>query len=226
MIYVDGMNRVADHIETLKWLYSLLASRFRLVVKTTLKLLVVFVEFSDVNCAKLLEAIQAIDEAQGHKLFSNVMKVLDEQDGIDSELLVFAMTLINKTMYGIPDQDTFYDVADALEMQNIDKIQERYRSKKGLDKKAELLEQFNQYDLALQNEDEEETKKDVSVMLRERRKSDAGTATTGASSSSSTVASCYCKFEFVAELLPVGLCPRRLPVFTPQRHSPALSSCP
>ena len=64
------------------------------------------------------------------------MKVLDEQDGIDSELLVFAMTLINKTMYGIPDQDTFYDVADALEMQNIDKIQERYRSKKGLDKKG------------------------------------------------------------------------------------------
>lgn len=177
MIYVDGMNRVADHIETLKWLYSLLASRFRLVVKTTLKLLVVFVEFSDVNCAKLLEAIQAIDEAQGHKLFFNVMKVLDEQDGIDSELLVFAMTLINKTMYGIPDQDTFYDVADALEMQNIDKIQERYRSKKDDPDDpppAELLEQFNQFDLALQNEDEEETKKDVSVMLRERRKSDAG----------------------------------------------------
>ena len=72
------------------------------------------------------------------------MKVLDEQDGIDSELLVFAMTLINKTMYGIPDQDTFYDVADALEMQNIDKIQERYRSKKGLDKKGtESLKSHN-----------------------------------------------------------------------------------
>lgn len=174
MIYVDGMNGVADHIDTLKWLYSLLGSRFRLVVKTTLKLLVVFVEFSDGNCAKLLQAIRAIDEAQGQKLFFNVMKVLDEQDGIDSELLVFAMTLINKTLYGIPDEDTFYDVTDALEMQNIEKIEDRYRKKKGLDKKAELLDQFNQYDMALQHEDDSETQKDVSIMLRERRKSDVG----------------------------------------------------
>ena len=37
------------------------------------------------------------------------MRVLDEQDGIDSELLVFAMTLINKTLYGIPDQEKFKD---------------------------------------------------------------------------------------------------------------------
>jgi len=27
MIYVDGMNGVAEHIETLKWLYSLLSSK-------------------------------------------------------------------------------------------------------------------------------------------------------------------------------------------------------
>ena len=38
-------------------------------------------------------------------MFYNIMRVLDEQDGIDSELLVFAMTLINKTLYGIPDQE-------------------------------------------------------------------------------------------------------------------------
>ena len=64
------------------------------------------------------------------------MRVLDEQDGIDSELLVFAMTLINKTLYGVPDQDTFYDVTDAIEMQNMDAIQTRYRCKKGADKKV------------------------------------------------------------------------------------------
>ena len=40
-------------------------------------------------------------------MFYNIMRVLDEQDGIDSELLVFAMTLINKTLYGIPDQEKF-----------------------------------------------------------------------------------------------------------------------
>jgi hypothetical protein len=135
MIYVDGMTGVAEHQETLKWLYALLASKFRLVVKTALKLLVVFVEFSEDNCAKFLTAIKAIDEARGQKLYYNVMRVLDEQDGIDSELLVFAMTLINKTLYGVPDQDTFYDVTDAIEMQNMEAIQNRYRTKKGADKK-------------------------------------------------------------------------------------------
>ena len=30
MIYVDGMNGVAEHVETLKWLYSLLSSKVSL----------------------------------------------------------------------------------------------------------------------------------------------------------------------------------------------------
>lgn len=30
------------------------------------------------------------------KLWSNVMEILDEKDGVDTELLVYAMTLINK----------------------------------------------------------------------------------------------------------------------------------
>lgn len=49
--------------------------KFRLVVKTALKLLVVFVEFSEDNCAKFLMAIKAIDEARGkfsYDLFSFV----------------------------------------------------------------------------------------------------------------------------------------------------------
>ena len=71
MIYVDGMTGVAEHQETLKWLYSLLASKFRLVVKTALKLLVVFVEFSEDNCSKFLLAIRAIDEARGESYLSN-----------------------------------------------------------------------------------------------------------------------------------------------------------
>ena len=33
MIYVDGMNGVADHLETLKWLYSLLTSKVRFFIK-------------------------------------------------------------------------------------------------------------------------------------------------------------------------------------------------
>lgn len=32
----------------------------------------------------------------GTKLWSNVMEILDEKDGVDTELLVYAMTLVNK----------------------------------------------------------------------------------------------------------------------------------
>ncbi|KAJ8980800.1 hypothetical protein NQ317_016166 [Molorchus minor] len=42
MLYVDGMNGVMDHNQTIQWLYSLISSKFRLVVKTALKLLLVF----------------------------------------------------------------------------------------------------------------------------------------------------------------------------------------
>lgn len=34
--------------------------------------------------------------AAGTKLWSNLMEILDEKDGVDTELLVYAMTLINK----------------------------------------------------------------------------------------------------------------------------------
>lgn len=32
----------------------------------------------------------------GTKLWSNIVEILDEKDGVDTELLVYAMTLINK----------------------------------------------------------------------------------------------------------------------------------
>ena len=57
------------------------------MTKTALKLLVVFVEYGEGNCAKFLAATKKIDEDKGHKLFYNIMRVMDEQDGIDSELL-------------------------------------------------------------------------------------------------------------------------------------------
>lgn len=34
--------------------------------------------------------------AAGTKLWSNITEILDEKDGVDTELLVYAMTLINK----------------------------------------------------------------------------------------------------------------------------------
>ena len=65
MLYVDGMNGVMEHNETVQWLYALIASKFRLVVKTALKLLLVFVEYVETNCLLLIKAVHAVDTAHG-----------------------------------------------------------------------------------------------------------------------------------------------------------------
>uniref|UniRef100_A0A3B1IWG0 GBD/FH3 domain-containing protein n=1 Tax=Astyanax mexicanus TaxID=7994 RepID=A0A3B1IWG0_ASTMX len=96
MLYVDGMNGLIGHNETVQWLYTLVGSKFRLVVKTALKLLLVFVEYTEPNAALLIQAVNTVDNKRGCKLWSNAMEILDEKDGVDTELLVYAMTLINK----------------------------------------------------------------------------------------------------------------------------------
>ena len=69
MLYVDGMNGVIEHSPTIQWLYSLVASKFRLVVKTALKLLLVFVEYTESNSVLLIKAIQTVDSAQGTLIY-------------------------------------------------------------------------------------------------------------------------------------------------------------
>ncbi|KAJ8004758.1 hypothetical protein DPEC_G00139610 [Dallia pectoralis] len=144
MLYVDGMNGLISHNETVQWLYTLVGSKFRLVVKTALKLLLVFVEYTEPNAALLIQAVNAVDAKRGCKLWSNTMEILDEKDGVDTELLVYAMTLINKTLAGLPDQDSFYDVVDCLEEQGMESMSKRHLSRKGSD--LDLMEQFNVYE--------------------------------------------------------------------------------
>ncbi|XP_064409400.1 FH1/FH2 domain-containing protein 3 isoform X4 [Latimeria chalumnae] len=79
------------------------------------------------------------------------MEILDEKDGVDTELLVYAMTLVNKTLAGLPDQDSFYDVVDCLEEQGVATIAQRHLNKKGTD--LDLIEQFNIYETTLKHED-------------------------------------------------------------------------
>ena len=45
---------------------------------------------------QLLRAINTVDARRGLKPWSNVMAILSEKDGADSELLVYGMTLVNK----------------------------------------------------------------------------------------------------------------------------------
>ncbi|MFT7811478.1 FH1/FH2 domain-containing protein 3-like isoform X1 [Arapaima gigas] len=169
MLYVDGMNGVMGHSETIQWLYSLIGSKFRLVVKTALKLLLVFVEYAEPNAALLVQAVTAVDTKRGCKLWSNAMEILDEKDGVDTELLVYAMTLINKTLAGLPDQDSFYDLVDALEEQGMEAVSRRHLSRKGTD--LDLVEQFNMYEATLRHEDGDDDTQPSSAGRRERRRS-------------------------------------------------------
>lgn len=74
MLYVDGMNGVMKHGPTVQWLYTLIASKYRLVVKTALKLLLVFVEYCEGNCYLLVNAIRTVDTARGSLPWTNIMK--------------------------------------------------------------------------------------------------------------------------------------------------------
>ncbi|XP_025742466.1 FH1/FH2 domain-containing protein 3 isoform X4 [Callorhinus ursinus] len=168
MLYVDGMNGVINHNETIQWLYTLIGSKFRLVVKTALKLLLVFVEYSESNAPLLIQAVSAVDTKRGVKPWSNIMEILEEKDGVDTELLVYAMTLVNKTLSGLPDQDSFYDVVDCLEELGIAAVSQRHLNKKGTD--LDLVEQLNIYEVALRLEDGDETAEPPPSGRRDRRR--------------------------------------------------------
>ncbi|XP_061225578.1 FH1/FH2 domain-containing protein 3 isoform X5 [Neopsephotus bourkii] len=173
MLYVDGMNGVINHNETIQWLYTLIGSKFRLVVKTALKLLVVFVEYTESNAPLLIQAVSTVDEKRGAKLWSNIMEILEEKDGVDTELLVYAMTLVNKTLSGLPDQDSFYDVVDCLEELGIEAISQRHLNKKGTD--LDLVEQFNIYEMTLRHEDGDESADLPPSGRKDRRRASLGT---------------------------------------------------
>ncbi|XP_047553372.1 FH1/FH2 domain-containing protein 3 isoform X10 [Lutra lutra] len=168
MLYVDGMNGVITHNETIQWLYTLIGSKFRLVVKTALKLLLVFVEYSESNAPLLIQAVSAVDTKRGVKPWSNIMEILEEKDGVDTELLVYAMTLVNKTLSGLPDQDSFYDVVDCLEELGIAAVSQRHLNKKGTD--LDLVEQLNIYEVALRLEDGDESAEPPPSGRRDRRR--------------------------------------------------------
>ncbi|KAL1259220.1 hypothetical protein QQF64_009797, partial [Cirrhinus molitorella] len=172
MLYVDGMNGLIGHNETVQWLYTLVGSKFRLVVKTALKLLLVFVEYTETNAPLLIQAVNTVDTKQGCKPWSNAMEILDEKDGMDTELLVYAMTLINKTLAGLPDQDTFYDVVDSLEEQGMEVVAQRHINRKGTD--LDLVEQFNIYESTLRHEDGDDETQPPPSGHKSRRRASVG----------------------------------------------------
>ena len=116
MLYVDGMSGVMENPKAVQFLYKLMSCSNPLVCKTATKLLLVFVEYAEANCTKLVQAINDVDKELGVIPWSDTMGVVsrsvncqEKRSPIDTELAMYAVTLINKSLYGIPDQDTFYD---------------------------------------------------------------------------------------------------------------------
>ncbi|KAK7913579.1 hypothetical protein WMY93_013790 [Mugilogobius chulae] len=171
MLFVDGMNGVIQHNETLQWLYTLTGSLSRLVVKTALKLLIVFVEYSDPNAALLIKAVNIVDGRRGEKPWSYIMEVLEERNGTDSELLMLTMNLINKTLAALPDQDSFYDLTDSLEELGMEAIIHKHLNNKATE--PDLRAQFTTYENALKYEDGE--MEDPSPSFRKERRKAAKT---------------------------------------------------
>ncbi|NWU96004.1 FHOD1 protein, partial [Upupa epops] len=170
MLFVDGMQGVINHNETVQWLYTLSGSLFRLVVKMALKLLLVFVEYTEPNALLLIRAVNIVDQARGTCPWSNLIAILEQRNGADTELLVFAMTLINKTLAALPDQDTFYDVTDCLEQQGMEQLVQQYLGSKGTD--LDLKQQFMLYESALKLEDDAE--EPPAGGRKERRRTEEG----------------------------------------------------
>lgn len=54
------------------------------------------------------------------------MRLLGGYDTSDTELLVYACTLMNKTLNGLSDLDTYYDQVDAIEEQGMKDIVQQY----------------------------------------------------------------------------------------------------
>uniref|UniRef100_A0A8C3SBH4 Formin homology 2 domain containing 1 n=1 Tax=Chelydra serpentina TaxID=8475 RepID=A0A8C3SBH4_CHESE len=210
MLFVDGMLGVIAHNETVQWLYTLCGSMYRLVVKTALKLLLVFVEYTESNAQLLIQAVNTAEQARGAYPWANLVAILEERNGADTELLVFAMTLINKTLAALPDQDSFYDVTDCLEEQGMERIVQRHMHDKGLD--PDVKQQFAIYESSLKHEDgveelppgvrKERRKMDES---RRGRRSLGGNVDAGAGASSPSPA--------VEDKLPEPSSPPREPCF-------------
>ncbi|KAF7262509.1 hypothetical protein EG68_00220 [Paragonimus skrjabini miyazakii] len=155
MLYVDGMAGVIEHPETLRWLYSLLTSKFRLVTKTALKLLLVFVEYAETNAMVFVQAVHTYHASSpsSGRPWSYVMAILNN-DTSGTELPIYAMTLMNKTLNAVPDQDTFYDITDSLEEMGMQQLVQAHMGRKNCD--PDLLEQFQLYEAGLRYEDGED----------------------------------------------------------------------
>merc|ERR1719500_1607266 len=165
MLYVDGMQGVMEHSPAIELLYKLIASSNKLVVKTAIKLLLVFIEYNESNYLILLDAVKAVGSEEETIPWHNLINVMSTEDVLDVELCTYALTLVNKTLYEIDDQPTFYDQTDYMEDLGIDRVTKLTESD---DLPSALLEEIQLYNVALKQEDGEQlSEDDISALYQD-----------------------------------------------------------
>jgi hypothetical protein len=108
-------------------------------------LLIVFAEYTETNALLILSAVTHVDRTAKRLLWSNAMKILNEMDNSASEVVLLIITLFNTVLSAIPDQDSFYDMTDALEKQGMQRCTQFFLNRKPTE--PDLVEQFNIYDV-------------------------------------------------------------------------------
>ena len=173
MLYVDGMQGVMENTQAIELLYRLIASQNKLVVKTAIKLLLVFIEYNESNYVILIDAVKNVagavvegeEEAEPSLPWHNLVSVMVAGDVVDAELCTYALTLVNKTLYEIDDQATFFDQSDYMEDLGIDKVT---RLTSNDEVPSTLLEEIQLYNVALKQEDGEQvTEEDISALYQD-----------------------------------------------------------
>lgn len=108
-----------------------------------------FVEYTESNSLILLAAISKVEKSRGRQNWASLMKIMADKKATDVETLILGMTVINKTLNGIPDQDTFFDVVDTLESLELD---ESIKSMLQM-QDSQLTQQCQHYEHELRKED-------------------------------------------------------------------------
>jgi hypothetical protein len=171
VVYVDGMHGLIRCNEMIQWLYQLSTSKFKMVIKAVLDTLILFVNYSESNAdssggirsgrdsplrtgspdsgstfntAQLLkEAVEIYSDSKGLKPWSYFMNLINEKSVQEAEIQTKTMTLINKVLSNLNDMDNYYDLVDALEDQNMEKIMSYHQ---GRDKNRKLVAEFKLYE--------------------------------------------------------------------------------
>ncbi|XP_067937019.1 uncharacterized protein [Watersipora subatra] len=142
LLYNFGMEAMINHREVVRWFYSKIASMYRCVTKTSLKLLLAFGEYSKSNATLLHSAICAEDRIKGLQSFYNLTDIL-EKDIDDGELCTLSIALLNIIAMSLEKTQAFKEMKALMMQSHTKMIVSRVDAQKS--KHKELAEQLMEF---------------------------------------------------------------------------------